>query len=217
MREISTADGFVLNGTEQDIEIQSSDVHELTFWNARQGNLTVRKLDSVTREPLAGAEFKITYADGRPVDTENGAVSTNGIYTTNASGEISITGITGTIVVTEQKAPDGYSMNPDSRTQTVTVNPNDGQILTFYNAPDQILTLKKYASGTATPIQGAVFLMKDSGGSLLGSNNGEFTTDRNGEIVVSGLKAGTTVTAQEIRACGGRLHTGRHSAQYPHS
>ena len=198
--EISVPDGFVLNGTPRDIEIQSSDVHELTFWNQRQGSLTVRKLDSATREPLSGAEFKIAYVDGRPLD--NGA-SANGIHTTNDNGEITISGVNGTFVITEQKAPQGYSLNPDSRTQTVTVNPNDRQIVTFYNDPDQTLTLQKYAENSETPVHGAVFLIKDGNGTPLGTNNGEFTTDRNGQITVSGLTAGTTVTAQEIRAADG--------------
>lgn len=37
--EVKTVDGFVLDGTPQDIQINSSDVHELTFWNQRQGGV----------------------------------------------------------------------------------------------------------------------------------------------------------------------------------
>ncbi len=79
----------------------------MTFWNKRAGTLLIEKLDSITKAPLAGARFKVLYADGRVVDTEGGKLSSNGIYTTDQSGQIKITGLVGTIVVTEEKAPDG--------------------------------------------------------------------------------------------------------------
>ena len=61
----------------------------------------MKKLDSVTKEPLSGVELKITYADGRVVDTANGQISSAGTYFTDDKGEIVIAGITGTVVVTE--------------------------------------------------------------------------------------------------------------------
>jgi hypothetical protein len=50
----------------------------LEFRNAPQGNLIINKLDSVTKKPLEGVRFKITYADGSFVD--NGVLSSKGIY-----------------------------------------------------------------------------------------------------------------------------------------
>ena len=202
-RETKTVAGFVLDGTPKDIEIQSSDVHELVFWNRRQGGLTVKKLDSVTHEPIPGAEFRIAYADGRPVDNHNGQESSNGVYITNDNGEINIVGVTGTIIVTEEKAASGYSLDAAYRTQTVIVNPNETQTLTFYNAPDQSLILQKYEKGTANPVQGARFLITDGNGGAVGGNGGEYVTDENGRIVVTGLKPGTTVTAREIESAEG--------------
>ena len=124
-REIKTLDGYVLDGTPQDILIEAGSVQQLTFWNKRAGALVIRKLDSITKAPISGAEFSVIYADGRYVDNANGHLSSNGLYTTNANGEIVISGLTGTVVVTEEKAPEGYILDPDSRTQTVTVNPDD--------------------------------------------------------------------------------------------
>ncbi|MBR1567271.1 MAG: hypothetical protein IJ649_11000, partial [Oscillospiraceae bacterium] len=121
-QEFKTVDGYVLDGTPQSVLIKDYQKMELTFWNARQGSLTIRKLDSITKAPLAGAEFKLTYADGRVVDNANGHTSSNGVFTTDANGEIRISGVTGTIVVTEEKAPDGHVLDPDSRSQTVVVN-----------------------------------------------------------------------------------------------
>ena len=134
-REIKSVDGFVLDGTPQDILIKAGTVQNLTFWNKRQGTLIINKLDAVTKKPLAGVTFKITTAAGEFVPDENGKISSNGLYYTNDSGQIILKGVTGTLVVTEEKSIDGYTIDENTRTQTVVVNPDDTQSLYFYNAP----------------------------------------------------------------------------------
>ena len=134
-REIKSVDGFVLDGTPQDILIKAGTVQNLTFWNKRQGALIINKLDAVTKKPLAGFTFKITTAAGEFVPDENGKISSNGLYYTNESGQIILKGVTGTLVVTEEKSIDGYTIDENTRTQTVVVNPDDTQSLYFYNAP----------------------------------------------------------------------------------
>ena len=130
-REIKTVEGFVLDGTPQDILIKAGEMQELTFWNKRAGTLIIEKLDSITKAPLAGAQFKVLYADGRVVDTEGGKLSSNGIYLTDSKGQIRITQVTGTLVITEEKAPDGYVIGSNDKSQTVVVNPQDTQTLRF--------------------------------------------------------------------------------------
>lgn len=134
-REIKSVDGFVLDGTPQDILIKAGTVQNLTFWNKRQGALIINKLDAVMKKPLAGVTFKITTAVGEFVPDENGKISSNGLYYTNESGQIILKGVTGTLVVTEEKSIDGYTIDENTRTQTVVVNPDDTQSLYFYNAP----------------------------------------------------------------------------------
>ncbi|WP_419015122.1 SpaA isopeptide-forming pilin-related protein [Dysosmobacter sp.] len=134
-REIKSVDGFVLDGTPQNILIKAGAVQNLTFWNKRQGALIISKLDAVTKKPLAGVTFKITTAAGEFVPDENGKISSNGLYYTNESGQIILKGVTGTLVVTEEKSIDGYTIDENTRTQTVVVNPDDTQSLYFYNAP----------------------------------------------------------------------------------
>ena len=135
-REIKSVDGFVLDGTPQDILIKAGTVQNLTFWNKRQGALIINKLSSLDRKtPLKGVTFKITTAAGEFVPDENGKISSNGLYYTNESGQIILKGVTGTLVVTEEKSIDGYTIDENTRTQTVVVNPDDTQSLYFYNAP----------------------------------------------------------------------------------
>ena len=203
-REIKTVDGFVLDGAPKTVKITAgSQAPELVFWNAKAGELVIRKLDSVTKQPLAGVEFELTYAGGGYVDNANGHLSSNGLYTTDSHGEIHISGVTGTIVVKETRTIDGYTIDEATRTQTVTVYPMDMQTLTFYNAPKQTLTIQKYVDGTTVPIQGVAFLITDSSGAYVGPNNGEYVTDKNGQIVITDLIPGVTITARETKTANG--------------
>ena len=135
-REIKSVDGFVLDGTPQDILIKAGTVQNLTFWNKRQGALIINKLSALDRKtPLKGVTFKITTATGEFVPDENGKISSNGLYYTDKNGQIILKGVTGTLVVTEEKSISGYTIDENTRTQTVVVNPDDTQSLYFYNAP----------------------------------------------------------------------------------
>ena len=149
-REIKSVDGFVLDGTPQDILIKAGTVQNLTFWNKRQGALIINKLDAVTKKPLAGVTFKITTATGEFVPDENGKISSNGLYYTDKNGQIILKGVTGTLVVTEEKSIDGYTIDENTRTQTVVVNPDDTQSLYFYNAPIGGLELIKVNAADKT-------------------------------------------------------------------
>ena len=191
-------DGYVLDGTPQDILIKAGEVQTLTFWNAKQGTLVIRKLDSITKKPISGAEFSVSYADGRFVDNANGHISSNGIYTTNRNGEIVISGLTGTVVVTEEKAPDGYIIDPDSRTQTVTVNAADTQTLVFYDTPIGGLIITKSDEETGARISGVQFEVQKMNGEIVG----QYATDRNGTIRLPGLDSGW-YTVTELKAVSG--------------
>ena len=69
----------------------------------------------------------MTYAPGGVVDNENGQISSNGIYYTQPDGTITIKGIVGTVVITEQATIPGYTIDPETRSQTIVVNPGDVQ------------------------------------------------------------------------------------------
>ena len=198
-REIKTVDGFVLDGTPQDILIKGGEVQRLTFWNKRAGTLIIEKLDSVTKAPLPGAQFKVLYADGRVVDTEGGKLSSNGIYFTDSNGQIKITNVVGTIVVTEEKCPEGYVMGSNDKSQTVVVNPQDTQTLRFYNDPMCSLTLTKLDSVTGKPVPNTEFTVKDGDGNVLG----RYVTGKDGTVVVTGLIPGSTVVVSESRVPDG--------------
>ena len=194
-REVKTVEGYVLDGTPQDIKIEAGHVQQLTFWNKRAGTLVIQKKDSVTGALIAGAQFQLTYANGGYVDNDNGHLSSNGLYTTDDKGEIRISGITGTVVAKEVNPAPGYVIDQSTQTQTVTVNPLDTQTLTFLNDPLCSLTLTKLDSVTGKPVPGTVFAVKDGNGNLLGS----YTTGKDGTVTVTGLVPGSTVVVSETK------------------
>ena len=204
-REVRAKTGYLLDDSPQHALIKSGETAHLQFLNQPAGNLIIRKVSSGPNgEPLEGVEFKITYADGSFVPDANGELSSNGIYYTNKSGEIRISGIVGTVVATETKTIPGYTIDEASRTQAVVVNPNDTQTLTFYNKPTTTLILQKYISGTKNePLAGVQFLVTDSSGAVVGPNNGYYTTDSAGQIVIEGLTDGMTITAKEVKTVDG--------------
>ena len=209
-QEVKTIDGYVLDGQPQSIKIEAGKAQSLTFWNKKAGSLIIRKLDKETGKPLAGVEFELVYAEGGYVDTDNGHLSSNGLYTTDDHGEIHISGITGTVVVKETRPLPGYTIEPGRESQTVTVNPQETQTLTFYNIPSNTLTIQKYVDGTNNePLAGVEFLVTNSTGAVVGPNNGYYTTDKDGRISIPGLTPGTTITVKETKTKDGYILDGQ--------
>ena len=204
-RETKALENFILDGTPQSIEIKAGEAQTLTFWNKKAGGLIITKLSgSDKKTPLAGVTFKITYADGSNVDQDGGRISSNGIYTTDKDGQIKIPGIVGTVIVTEVETIPGYLIDPNQKSQTVTINPNDTQSLTFYNDPTQTLVIQKLETGTKDkPLAGVEFLITDSSGTAIGPNNGVYKTDKYGRIILTGLTPGTVITARETKTLEG--------------
>ena len=205
LTEIKAPDGgYVIDTPSTNVVIgQGGDTQTVVIKNSKAGSLVILKQSSLDGKPLEGVEFKVTTSTGEFVPDANGQISSNGLYYTDKDGKITINGVVGTLVVTETRSIPGYSIDPNTKTQTVVVNPNDTQTLRFYNTPSTTLVIEKYIEGTTTPIKGVTFLVTDSSGAVIGNSNGEFITDENGRIVLEGLEPGTTVTAKEIKTVEG--------------
>ena len=135
IKETRAKPGYLLDNTPQTVQVQEGQTVTVEFRNQPMGNLIIHKLSSKDKTPLEGVQFKITYADGSYLPDEGGKLSSNGLYWTNAEGQIILSGITGTVVVTEVESIPGYTIDPDTQSQTVVVNLGDTQELYFYNAP----------------------------------------------------------------------------------
>ena len=131
-------------------EIEETDVPApyLLDTNNRKEGLIVEKYDKVTKQPLAGAQFKIVTTSGELVPDNEGLTSSNGLYTTDLNGQIVLSKLLpGTYIVSEERAPDNYRKDPTP--QTVVVNAGDTQTIRFYDDP--LCTLGVITSIATTP------------------------------------------------------------------
>ena len=200
IKETRAKAGYILDDTPQTVKVKSNEVVTVEFRNAPKGNLIIVKQDSVTKKPLEGVEFKITYADGSYVDAEGGTLSSTGLYRTDKAGKITISGISGTVVVTEIKTIPGYTIDENTRTQTVVVNPNDTQTLYFYNTPVGGLQIIKSDKDSGKRISGVKFEIRKMNGEIIGT----YTTDSDGVIYLPEAESGW-YTVTELEAASGYL------------
>lgn len=200
VEETKAPDGYIISDAPETVYItgKEQDVITVEFENYKDGGLIIRKLDSQTKQPLAGAEFKVTTGGGEFVPNQGGAVSSNGIYTTDSSGQIHITGVAAgtTLVVTETKAPDGYVLETVS--QTVQINAGDTQALTFYNEAIGGIRITKLDEETRQPIRNVEFEVEYMNGRRIGT----FRTNANGVITIDGLENGWYSVVEKKAARG---------------
>ena len=198
VKETRARDGYLLDDAPQTATVKAGQTVTLEFRNQPQGSLIINKLSSADKKtPLEGVLFQITYSDGSFVD--NGALSSKGLYRTDKNGQIILSGITGTVIVTEVETIKGYRIDDASRSQTIEVRANDTQQLWFYNAPISRILLHKVDKATGKGISGAVFLLYD------GNHNpiGEYVTDQDGYIYADEGLADGRYYLREIKAAPG--------------
>ena len=195
-REIKTVEGFVLDGTPQDILIKAGPAQNLTFWNKRDCTLTILK-QSTDKKPLAGAEFLVTDAEGRAIGTNNGR------YTSDRNGLVTITGLQPgqTLVISEEKAPAGYVR--DTTPKTIVIKAGTPNSVIFENAPVGCLIINKLSTDRKTPLKGVTFKITTATGEFVPdengkvSSNGLYYTDAAGQIILKGVTGTLVVTELE--------------------
>ena len=135
VKETRAKPGYLLDDVPQTVQVKAGQTVTLEFRNKPLGNLVIEKWgrNGTKTVPLEGVKFEIKYADGRYVDDGGGTLSSKGIYYSDSTGKITLSGVTGTVIATELESVSGYTIDSDSQSQTVTINPNDTQTLRFYN------------------------------------------------------------------------------------
>lgn len=185
VKETRARDGYLLDDAPQTATIKAGQTVTLEFRNQPQGSLIINKLSSADKKtPLEGVLFQITYSDGSFVD--NGALSSKGLYRTDKNGQIILSGITGTVIVTEVETIKGYRIDDASRSQTIEVRANDTQTLWFYNRPISGILIHKIPSVDGKAIPGVTFLLYDSTNAPIA----QATSDDRGYAYFEDLSAG---------------------------
>ena len=201
VKETRAKEGFLLDDTSQTAQVKAGQTVTLEFRNQPQGNLIIHKLSSADKRPLEGVQFKITYADGSYLPDKNGQLSSNGLYWTNSEGQIVLSNVTGTLVITEVQSIPGYTIDPNTQSQTVVVRADDTQELWFYNEPvGGVEIIKVNADNTRERIPNTTFEIRRMDDALVET----VTTDQNGRVSVP-LEDGAYYAVEVSAAEGFRL------------
>ena len=203
--ETRAPDGFILDTQSQTVQIKEGRAVSLTFKNQPKGALIIQKRDSATGQPLPGAEFRVTTAAGCEVGLDgvigDSTLTQNGIFTTDAQGEIKITNLApGAYVLTEIKAPDGGYVIDTPSTNVVIGEGGDTQTVIVKNSKAGTLVIDKRDSLTGEPLEGVTFKVTTSTGEFVPDENGQISsnglyfTDKDGKITINGVVGTLVVT-----------------------
>jgi uncharacterized repeat protein (TIGR01451 family) len=178
--EIEAPQYYTVDTTPQTVQIGvDGKTYKVSFKDQPAGEIVIRKLDYVTHEPLAGAEFKVTASDGSVVGTGNG------VFKTDATGTIKIPNLPkGSYVLEEIKAPTDYIL--EDQTQTVAVDYGKTYTIDFYNKHKSGLQIIKIDSQTKQPLKHAEFTVYKQNGEIVG----RYETDADGVIIIDTLNPG---------------------------
>ena len=203
--EINVPNHVILCPIPQEVALKPGETSTVTFFNALKPSLEIRKVDSVTGDPVKGAKFQIWYGSNH---TDTGELNDLGTYFSDASGKIILPEIKdGWYKVTELEPASGYAIK-EPATQECFISGGESKVLTFENTPLSAIIIRKVDSESGQPLEGAWFRIRYLGGTsgTGGTVIGEYRTSSNGTIVVTGLKAGTYV-CEEISAPDGYVIT----------
>lgn len=205
--ETQAPPGYLIDTQSQTVQIKEGRTVSLTFKNQPKGELIIQKRDSVSGQPISGAEFRLTTAAGCEVGLDgvigDSTLTQNGIFTTDANGEIHITNLApGAYVITEIKAPTGYVMDQPSTNVVIGAN-GDTQTVVIKNSKAGSLIIDKRDSVSGKPLEGVMFKVTTSTGEYVPdengyiSSNGIYYTDQNGLIQIDGVVGALVVTEVE--------------------
>ena len=203
--EINVPNHVILCPIPQEVALKPGETSTVTFFNALKPSLEIRKVDSVTGDPVKGAKFQIWYASNH---TDTGELNDLGVHYTDESGKIILPEIKdGWYKVTELEPASGYAIK-EPATQECFISGGESKVLTFENTPLSAIIIRKVDSESGQPLEGAWFRIRYLGGTsgTGGTVIGEYRSSSNGTIVVTGLKAGTYV-CEEISAPDGYVIT----------
>ena len=201
--EMKAPEGYANDSEAQTIAVRPGRLETVRFYDSALATLKILKRDAVSHQPLAEAEFTVTTADGTRIG-EN-----NGIFVTDEDGTATVTNLApnSAVIVSETTSPAGYVMNATPK--SIIVRSGSVNSLVFDDEPKTTLLVHKYISGTRnTPLAGVQFKVTNSKGEVLGMNNGIYTTDAQGDFMVTGLDPGLTVTVRETKTADGYVLDG---------
>ena len=188
-REYHTLAGYVLNKEPITIEHTTDGNVDIIVDNTEQKKFEVVKIDSQTKQPLTGVQFKI-WRDATLL----------GDYTTDENGKITIEKApAGTYKVQEVATLKEYILN-DKLLEIEHTTDKDTSV-TVENTKKPGLSITKIDAETKKPLSGAVFKLTRANGDVIRE---DITTGEDGTAFIEGLDAADYIVT-EITAPGGYI------------
>ena len=188
-KEYHTLAGYVLNKEPITIEHTTDGNVDLVVDNTVQKKFEVVKVDSQTKQPLAGVQFKI-WRDATLL----------GDYTTDENGKITIEKApAGTYKVQEVATLKEYILN--DKPYEIEHTTDKDTSLTIENTKKPGLSITKIDAETKKPLSGAVFKLTRANGDVVKE---DIRTGEDGTAFVEGLDAADYIVT-EVTAPGGYI------------
>lgn len=184
--ETAAPSGYYITDKTTNITITSNDLNKTKTITNSQAEVSIRKIDSVSKQVVSGAVLKIVNSANQTVKT----ITTTNDYT-------KITGLSlGTYKVVEVTAPDGYTVNTTAKEFTLS-STNPKVTLDYADQQNETIIVKKDAK-TNTILVGATLkvINKDTSEVI-----DTFVTTTTGHSI-KGLKAGTYKVIEEAAPSG---------------
>lgn len=184
--ETAAPSGYYITDKTTNITITSNDLNKTKTITNSQAEVSIRKIDSVSKQVVSGAVLKIVNSANQTVKT----ITTTNDYT-------KITGLSlGTYKVVEVTAPDGYTVNTTAKEFTLS-STNPKVTLDYADQQNETIIVKKDAK-TNTILAGATLkvINKDTSEVI-----DTFVTTTTGHSI-KGLKAGTYKVIEEAAPSG---------------
>lgn len=184
--ETAAPSGYYITDKTTNITITSNDLNKTKTITNSQAEVSIRKIDSVSKQVVSGAVLKIVNSANQTVKT----ITTTNDYT-------KITGLSlGTYKVVEVTAPDGYIVNTKAKEFTLS-STNPKVTLDYADQQNETIIVKKDAK-TNTILAGATLkvINKDTSEVI-----DTFVTTTTGHSI-KGLKAGTYKVIEEAAPSG---------------
>ena len=201
--EKSVPSGWLLDAEPQLVTLYPNRDHTVTFQNHKRPTITVRKISSVTGDPLQGAKVRVTYASNRTSTGETGNLVT---YYTGADGTFTLEHQRdGWYKVEELEPPTGYALSEPAYVEFY-LAAGTSKTITLEDVPLSALTVFKFDTVTGAALSNCRFQVRYLSGvsGTEGTIIGQYTTSANGSFTVTGLKEGTYIV-EEVSSDGSHV------------
>ena len=204
--EINVPSHVILCPIPQEVALKPGETSTVTFFNALKPSLEIRKVDSVTGDPIKGAKFQIWYGSNH---TDTGELNDLGTYFSDASGKIILPEIKdGWYKVTELEPASGYAL--DTTPVNACVKDSETTTVEITNQRMASIMIHKIDAATGTGIYGVKFVLYDSGKNPIG----EYTTDQDGYIYIDDELVPGKYYLRELEAADGYIRDEQYKTVY---